>query len=203
MMFPPREPIVVRMKHAAQLQTLSSSIEKIRRFAWPVLLLGLFLLLLKLVALRAAPRDLGFLLGPTTAAVSLMTGDSFAFSETEGWVHESGRIAVTTDCGGLKLWGAAAACAAGLTLSRRPRPFGAGGLLRFALCLAGSWPAAVALNAIRIAAGIAAYLDLPPDTPARLARDLHLRQGALIELAGLACFALLVLIIERKAVPES
>jgi len=180
-----------------------ASADKLRRLAWPVLLLGLFLLLLKLVALRAAPRDLDFLLAPAVSAASLLTGDSFAFSQSAGYIHQSGRIAVATDCSGIKLWGAAAACAAGLSMLRRPRPFGGRALLGFILCLAGSCPFAVFLNAVRIAAGTAAYLALPPGTSARLARTLHARQGALIELAGLAGFALLVFIIERKAVRES
>ncbi|MBN2353906.1 MAG: exosortase K [Spirochaetales bacterium] len=180
-----------------------ASAEKLRRFAWPVLLLGLFLLLLKLIALRAAPRDLDFLLAPAVSAVRLLTGHSFAFSDEAGYVHESGRIVIATDCSGIKLWGTAAAAAVGLSFLLRPRPFGARALLSFALCLAGSYPFAVVLNAVRIAAGIAAYLSLSPDASARLARTLHARQGALIELAGLAGFALLVLIIERKAVRES
>jgi exosortase K len=130
----------------------------------------------------ARAEDLWWMLGPTTAAVGLVTQTTFAWQPGEGYVSRDHMFLIEKSCAGVNFMIAAF----GMLLVALLHRAGSrrAGVLVLGLSLLAGYAAAVLVNAVRIvmAMELAAH---PAALPAFSAADAHRVEGILVYFGGL------------------
>jgi exosortase K len=143
----------------------------------------------------SAPDDLWWILGPTATLVEATTGTTFVMTAGEGYVSHERLFVIEKSCAGINFMIAASGMLVFALFHRVGSPMSAACVL--GIGLAGSYVAAVLVNAIRIV--IAMWLAAHPVAlPALAPEDVHRLEGIAVYFAGLVLLYELVQRLDRS-----
>jgi exosortase K len=141
--------------------------------------------------------DLAWILSPTARLVAVMTGSTFVLQPEEGYFSRDRLFLIEKSCAGINFMVAAFGMLTFALLERVRNGLSMARVL--GLSLLASYPAAVMVNAVRIA--IAMWLAAHPDAlSAFSAADVHRVEGITVYFMGLVVLYELVRRLDRRAV---